>query len=110
MHLRAAPSCGDVTTVRRQAVTVCRQAATSAAAARPAPSTSRCHHSAGQRGRPRPELAARLPTRLDPRRLRRVEINHIGFDGKIHRGDLIVHEDVAVEVGLSRRRRRRRSC
>jgi hypothetical protein len=35
---------------------------------------------------------------LDPRRLRRVEINHIGFDGKTHRGDLIVHEDLAAEV------------
>ena len=30
--------------------------------------------------------------------MRRVEINHIGFDGKTHRGDLIVHEDLAAEV------------
>jgi hypothetical protein len=35
---------------------------------------------------------------LDPQRLRRVEINYIGFDGKTHRGDLIVHEDLAAEV------------
>jgi D-alanyl-D-alanine carboxypeptidase len=35
---------------------------------------------------------------LDPRHLRRVEVNYIGFDGKTHRGDLIVHEDLAAEV------------
>ena len=95
MHIRAAPSCGDVTAVRRQAVTVCRQAAASAAA-RHAPSTSRCHHSAGQRRRSRPKLATRLPTRPAAaapggdqlHRLRR----------KTHRGDLIVHEDLAAEV------------
>ena len=35
---------------------------------------------------------------LDPRHLRRVEINYVGFDGKTHRGALIVHEDLAAEV------------
>jgi hypothetical protein len=35
---------------------------------------------------------------IDPRHLRRVEVNYIGFDGKTHRGDLIVHEDLAAEV------------
>src|SRR5882762_604936 len=35
---------------------------------------------------------------IDSRQLRRVEINYIGFDGKTHRGDLIVHEDLAAEV------------
>ena len=35
---------------------------------------------------------------IDPRHLRRVEVNYIGFDGQIHRGDLIVHEDLAAEV------------
>jgi D-alanyl-D-alanine carboxypeptidase len=35
---------------------------------------------------------------VDPRQLRRVEINHIGFDGQIHRGALIVDEDLAAEV------------
>jgi D-alanyl-D-alanine carboxypeptidase len=35
---------------------------------------------------------------IDSRQLRRVEVNHLGFDGKIHRGDLIVHEDVAADV------------
>ena len=35
---------------------------------------------------------------LEPGRLRRVEINHIGFDGQTHRGALIVHEDLVTEV------------
>ena len=87
MRLRAAPYGGDVATVRRRDLTACRQAD-----GRHAHST-RCQDSAGQRSRPRPELASRLPTR--PRgHLRRVEVNYIGFDGKTHRGDLIVHEEL----------------
>lgn len=35
---------------------------------------------------------------LEPRRLRRVEINYIGFDGQTHRGELIVHADLVAEV------------
>ena len=35
---------------------------------------------------------------VEPGRLRRVEINYIGFDGQTHRGELIVHEDIVVEV------------
>ena len=35
---------------------------------------------------------------IDPRQLRRVDVNYIGFDGQTHRGDLIVHEDLAAEV------------
>ena len=35
---------------------------------------------------------------LDPRQLRRVEVNYVGFDGKVHRGALIVNEDLAAEV------------
>ena len=35
---------------------------------------------------------------LEPGRLRRVEINYIGFDGETHRGALIVHEDLVTEV------------
>lgn len=31
-------------------------------------------------------------------RLRRVTVDHIGFDGRPHRGELIVHEDLAPEV------------
>src|SRR5258705_12717192 len=36
---------------------------------------------------------------IEPRELRRVEVNYIGFDGQTHRGDLIVHEDLAAEGG-----------
>ncbi len=35
---------------------------------------------------------------VEPGRLRRVEVNHIGFDGQSHRGELIVHEDLVPQV------------
>src|SRR5258705_7970304 len=35
---------------------------------------------------------------IEPRELRKVEVNYVGFDGQTHRGDLIVHEDLAAEV------------
>jgi hypothetical protein len=35
---------------------------------------------------------------IDPRQLRRVEVHYLGFDGQVHRGALIVHEDLAAEV------------
>jgi D-alanyl-D-alanine carboxypeptidase len=35
---------------------------------------------------------------LDPGQLRRVEVDYVGFDGQTHRGDMIVHEDLAPEV------------
>jgi hypothetical protein len=35
---------------------------------------------------------------LSPQRLRRVELNHLGFDNRTHRGELIVHEDLVAEV------------
>lgn len=35
---------------------------------------------------------------LAPERLRRVAVNHIGFDAEIRRGELIVHEDLVAEV------------
>lgn len=35
---------------------------------------------------------------VQPARLRRVSVDHIGFDGQTHHGELIVHEDVAAEV------------
>jgi hypothetical protein len=35
---------------------------------------------------------------IDPRQLRRVEIDFMGFDGQTHRGALIVNEDVVTEV------------
>ena len=35
---------------------------------------------------------------VDPGQLRRVEVDYIGFDGQTHRGELIVHEDLAADV------------
>jgi hypothetical protein len=35
---------------------------------------------------------------VDPAQLRRVEVDHIGFDGRAHHGELIVHQDLAPEV------------
>ena len=35
---------------------------------------------------------------VEPGRLRRVNVDHIGFDGQTHHGELIVHEDLVPEV------------
>ncbi|MEU0370302.1 M15 family metallopeptidase [Streptomyces sp. NPDC006283] len=35
---------------------------------------------------------------VPPSRLRLIEMNHWGFDGRIHRGELIVHQDVVRPV------------
>ena len=35
---------------------------------------------------------------VGPGRLRRVGVDYLGFDGQTHRGELIVHEDLAAEV------------
>ncbi|GAB1811814.1 M15 family metallopeptidase [Mycobacterium sp. MUNTM1] len=35
---------------------------------------------------------------VDPAQLRRVEVDHVGFDGGTHRGELIVHQDLVPEV------------
>lgn len=35
---------------------------------------------------------------VEPEQLRRIDVNHIGFDGQTHRGELIVHKDVASQV------------
>ncbi len=35
---------------------------------------------------------------VDPARLRRVQLSHLGFDGQTHRGELIVHQDLVPEV------------
>jgi D-alanyl-D-alanine carboxypeptidase len=35
---------------------------------------------------------------VEPEQLRRVYVEHLGFDGQTHRGELIVHEDLAPEV------------
>ena len=34
---------------------------------------------------------------LDPERLRRLDVDYLGFDGQTHRGELIVHEDLVTE-------------
>ncbi len=46
------------------------------------------------------ELGAtwRLGCPVGPELLRRVDLNYIGFDGQTHRGELIVHQDVAADV------------
>ena len=35
---------------------------------------------------------------VEPEQLRRVDVEYIGFDGQTHRGELIVHEDLAPGV------------
>lgn len=35
---------------------------------------------------------------LGPAQLRRISLDYLGFDGKTHRGELIVHEDLVEEV------------
>ncbi len=35
---------------------------------------------------------------MPPAALRRVDIDYIGFDGRTHRGELIVHQDVVADV------------
>nr|WP_246540784.1 M15 family metallopeptidase [Mycobacterium spongiae] len=35
---------------------------------------------------------------VEPGLLRRVEVNHVGFDDQTHRGELIVHEDLVPQV------------
>ena len=93
MRLRATASIGHIATVCRRAVTVCPCAV---AGGDCATGTCRCDREPGHRRRTRRELAPGLP--VEPERLRRVETNHIGFDGQTHRGELIVHEDLVAEV------------
>ena len=76
------------------AVTPSPSAASSSASAPPAP--------AG--GTVEPVTAAELGASwrpgcpVEPGRLRRVNVDHIGFDCQTHRGELIVHEDLVPEV------------
>jgi len=35
---------------------------------------------------------------VEPEQLRRVDVDYVGFDGQTHRGELIVHEDLATDV------------
>ena len=89
MQFLAAASGGDVATVRRRHLTVCREGA-----ARHGPATTTIRHvSAADLG---PSWHPGCP--VEPRHLRRVDVNYIGFDGQTHRGDVIVHEDLASEV------------
>ena len=68
--------------------------ASSAASALPAPSG----------GTVQPVTAAELGTSwrpgcpVEPAQLRRVDVDHIGFDGQTQRGELIVHEDLVPEA------------
>jgi hypothetical protein len=69
-------------------------AAPSSSAAKPPPATTTVEPvSAADLG---PSWRPGCP--IDPRQLRRVWVNYLGFDGKVHRGDLIVAEDLAAEV------------
>lgn len=69
-------------------------------ATRPSPTAS----SAAAGSDVRPVTAAELGASwrpgcpVDPAQLRRVEVDHIGFDGRPHRGELIVHQDLVPEV------------
>jgi hypothetical protein len=35
---------------------------------------------------------------VEPERLRRVDVDYLGFDGQTHRGQLVVHEDLVTDV------------
>jgi len=35
---------------------------------------------------------------VEPEQLRRIDVAYIGFDGQTHRGELVVHEDLAPDV------------
>lgn len=35
---------------------------------------------------------------VEPGQLRRVDVDHLGFDGQTHRGELIVHQDLVADV------------
>ncbi|HEX5253191.1 MAG TPA: M15 family metallopeptidase [Mycobacterium sp.] len=80
-----------------------------AASPPPAARSSSAASSAGPSSAPagsnvRPVTAAELGASwrpgcpVEPAQLRRVEVDHIGFDGRMHRGELIVHQDLAPEV------------
>jgi hypothetical protein len=76
------------------AVTPSPSAASSSASALPAPAS----------GTVQPVTADELGTTwrtgcpVEPGQLRRVDVDYLGFDGQTHRGELIVHEDLAQEV------------
>lgn len=78
------------------------RAATPSPAVTPSPSAATAPAPAA--GTVKPVTAAELGASwrpgcpVEPGRLRRVDVEHIGFDGQTHRGELIVHEDLVPEV------------
>ena len=76
--------------------------------ARPSPSATASSAASGPpapaSGTVQPVTAAELGASwrpgcpVEPAQLRRIDVDHIGFDGKTHRGELIVHEDLVPEV------------
>jgi len=79
-------------------------AASSSAASSSAASSSASAPPAPVGGTVEPVTAAELGATwrpgcpVEPGRLRRVNVDHIGFDGQTHRGELIVHEDLVPDV------------
>jgi hypothetical protein len=74
-------------------------------AARPSSGASQVGRSSAPAGsNVRPVTAAELGASwrpgcpVEPAQLRRVEVDHVGFDGRTHRGELIVHQDLVPET------------
>lgn len=86
------------------ALTQCTAAPTPPAARPSSTASSAAGPSAPTAGNVRPVTAAELGASwgpgcpVDPAQLRRVEVDHVGFDGRTHRGELIVHQDLVSEV------------
>ena len=93
MQLPATTSTGRLITVCYRAVTACAAATAIGQRAR---DTCRRDRPSGHGRRTRPSWRPGCP--VGPERLRRVEVNYIGFDGQTHRGELVVHEDVVADV------------
>lgn len=99
---------GPEPTPQATAPTTATTTASTAPAARPNPSGPRAPSPTPSpiRAAPRvtPVTAAELGATwrpecpLGPDRLRRVELDHLGFDGRTHRGALVVHEELVDRV------------
>ncbi|MEB4210048.1 M15 family metallopeptidase [Mycobacterium sp. 94-17] len=96
-----------VTSARLRIAAVAATAAvtlTQCTAAPPPPVAGPSSTPAPAGGAVRPVTAAELGASwqpgcpVDPSRLRRVGVDHIGFDGRTHRGELIVHQDLVPDV------------
>jgi D-alanyl-D-alanine carboxypeptidase len=91
------PPHAETTSVRPSTSAAPAPAATSA-------TTSASVPPAAAGGTVQPVTAAELGTTwrpgcpVEPAQLRRVGVDYLGFDGQTHRGDLIVHEDLAPDV------------